>query len=496
MSKWYEKTLEEKSNIIYSRIRLARNWDEYVFPSRLDEEGSRELVDGLKDGLKEIPYPNYALENMQQAEKKALRERRILNRCAVEKTYAQGLYLSEDESESILLGADDHIRMQFLAPGLCLEKLWQKADAADDRINEHFPYAYDEKYEQAAKIKVYLGDYMNQLNNNQFQKNSDNYLLLQRFLRYMEAIGTVMFFLVVICDTIMVIMLTRRLTNPLKVLAGRAKQVTNGDLSVQIPIFQTGDEVESLSKAFDKMMESIRSYIEAQRISMEKETELRENELKTQTLLKDAQLKYLQSQINPHFLFNTLNAGMQLATIEDAEKTAVFIENMAEFFRYNLSKINEDATLYDEIQLVDRYIYILNVRFAGDIHYQKEVEEGIGDVIVPSMILQPLVENAVQYGIRDVEWEGVITLLVYRKDGFVYMEVKDNGKGMAQSLITRILDGENVRNQKNRKSNGIGIYNVRERLMMYYNREDVLFIESEGENKGTKFTVKIPCEEG
>ena len=76
MSKWYEKTLEEKSNIIYSRIRLARNWDEYVFPSRLDEEGSRELVDGLKDGLKEIPYPYYALENMQQAEKKALRERR------------------------------------------------------------------------------------------------------------------------------------------------------------------------------------------------------------------------------------------------------------------------------------------------------------------------------------------------------------------------------------------------------------------------------------
>ena len=71
MSKWYEKTLEEKSNIIYSRIRIARNWDEYVFPSRLDVEGSRELVDGLKDGLKEIPYPYYALENMQQAVEQA-----------------------------------------------------------------------------------------------------------------------------------------------------------------------------------------------------------------------------------------------------------------------------------------------------------------------------------------------------------------------------------------------------------------------------------------
>ena len=141
-----------------------------------------------------------------------------------------------------------------------------------------------------------------------------------------------MFFVVVLCDTIMVVMMTRRLTRPLKILSRRAKEVTAGDLSVDIPVFRTGDEVESLSKAFDKMMGSIREYVEAQRVSMEKENEMRENELKTQTLLKDAQLKYLQSQINPHFLFNTLNAGMQLAMIEDADKTALFIENMAEFF--------------------------------------------------------------------------------------------------------------------------------------------------------------------
>ena len=194
-----------------------------------------------------------------------------------------------------------------------------------------------------------------------------------------------MFFVVVLCDTIMVVMMTRRLTRPLKILSGRAKEVTAGDLSVDIPVFRTGDEVESLSKAFDKMMGSIREYVEAQRVSMEKENEMRENELKTQTLLKDAQLKYLQSQINPHFLFNTLNAGMQLAMIEDADKTALFIENMAEFFRYNLSRINEDATLADEIQLVDHYIYILNVRFAGDIHYKKEIEPGLENVLVPSM---------------------------------------------------------------------------------------------------------------
>lgn len=353
---------------------------------------------------------------------------------------------------------------------------------------------YGERYEDAGKMKEYLNGYISSLNNIQFQENSHNYLLLQNFLYYMEVVGTIMFFVVVLCDTIMVVMMTRRLTRPLKILSRRAKEVTAGDLSVDIPVFRTGDEVESLSKAFDKMMGSIREYVEAQRVSMEKENEMRENELKTQTLLKDAQLKYLQSQINPHFLFNTLNAGMQLAMIEDADKTALFIENMAEFFRYNLSRINEDATLADEIQLVDHYIYILNVRFAGDIHYKKEIEPGLENVLVPSMILQPLVENAVQYGIRGVEWEGWVTLRIWQETGTVYIEVADNGRGMSRELIERVLQGENVKNRKNSKSNGISIYNVLERLQMYYTTEDVLEIKSDGEGKGTRFTLKIPKE--
>lgn len=205
-----------------------------------------------------------------------------------------------------------------------------------------------------------------------------------------------MFFVVVLCDTIMVVMMTRRLTRPLKILSS-VRRSYSGDLSVDIPVFRTGDEVESLSKAFDKMWGKHTRICQSAASRMEKENEMREN-VKNTDVVKDAQLKYLQSQINPHFLFNTLNAGMQLAMIEDADKTALFIENMAEFFRYNLSRINEDATLADEIQLVDHYIYILNVRFAGDIHYKKEIEPGLENVLVPSMILQPLVENAVQYG--------------------------------------------------------------------------------------------------
>ena len=104
---------------------------------------------------------------------------------------------------------------------------------------------------------------------------------------------------------------------------------------------------------------------------------MKERELLMETHLKDAQLKYLRAQINPHFLFNSLNAGAQLALMEDAEKTSIFIEKMADFFRYNVRKTEETATLEEELEAVDSYVYILNVRFAGEIHYEKEVYPGL-----------------------------------------------------------------------------------------------------------------------
>ena len=152
MSKWFEKEHEGSSNIMYSRIRLARNWEAFPFPSRLDRDESSRLVDSLKDGLSELrdgsgePLGYRSLEEIKSADRIALRERRILNRAAVEKTGAAGLFLSEDESESLVLGVDDHIRLQLLAPGLSLEQLWKRADQIDDEINQHFSYAFDEKY--------------------------------------------------------------------------------------------------------------------------------------------------------------------------------------------------------------------------------------------------------------------------------------------------------------------------------------------------------------
>lgn len=152
MTRWFEQTDRERPEIICSRIRLVRNWDAYKFPSKLSREESLELIDRLADGLRDLGqvdgriYEYASLENLAEIDRQALRERRILNTAAAAGKAPAGLLLSQDESSSLVLGSEDHIRLQLLTPGLHLSQLWEQADRMDDYMNEHFSYAFDEKY--------------------------------------------------------------------------------------------------------------------------------------------------------------------------------------------------------------------------------------------------------------------------------------------------------------------------------------------------------------
>lgn len=162
MSKWFEAMEQGKTNIIYSRIRLTRNWAEYAFPASLSREQREEALGRLEQGLSEIareagPCRFRRLDSMQELDRLALRERRVINKGAAQETEPCGLYLSEDESCSLALCCDDHIRIQFLAPGLALEELWQKADALDDRVSEQFSYAFDDKYGYLTSFPTNVG---------------------------------------------------------------------------------------------------------------------------------------------------------------------------------------------------------------------------------------------------------------------------------------------------------------------------------------------------
>ena len=247
-----------------------------------------------------------------------------------------------------------------------------------------------------------------------------------------------------------------------------------------------------MTTAFNEMVVSMRGYLQKLRESMELENQMKERELLMDAHLKEAQLKYLQAQINPHFLFNTLNAGAQLAMMEDAKSTYRYLQNVAAFFRSKTNRDEQITSLADEIRLVDSYMYIINVRFSGSIRYEKNIDEDLVHVTMPSMTLQPIVENAVNHGIRDIDWPAVITLSVYRTGNSITISVRDNGVGMEEQQMQEILSGEAHPRKKGDETNGVGLANVVNRLQLFYEQRDVFDITSAGPGKGTEVLLFLP----
>ena len=351
---------------------------------------------------------------------------------------------------------------------------------------------YASLYDEASELYDEVNTFIYSLNNDQFKTNSVTYQALVKSMRYMEMITITVLFLVLFGNVSLIVMSTKLITEPLKLLAETADEVAKGNFEVpKLPVKQM-DEVGIVTGAFNQMVTSIRTYIEQLRETLERENQLKEREFLMQNHLKDAQLKYLQAQINPHFLFNTLNAGAQLAMMEDAEKTQQFLLNVSEFFRYNVRKDDQPVTLGEEIRLVDNYVYILNVRFAGEILFEKGIDESLNTIPVPGMILQPLVENAVNYGIRNIDWKGRIELTVCRKGDRISISVWDNGAGMTKERIAQVLSGEIAEEAPASNSNGVGMRNVIERLKLFFNDQAQMDIYSEGLNMGTEVVITIP----
>lgn len=350
-------------------------------------------------------------------------------------------------------------------------------------------------YEKASEIYDFITATIYSLNNEQFQKNSRNYSEMLATFRKFEMTVTIVMLAVILCNIVLITRLTFKLLSPLQKLKNAAQTVATGNFEIEpIPV-SAEDEIGVVTKTFNKMVVSIQEYIEQIKQSMENERALKEKELTITADLKDAQLKYLQAQINPHFLFNTLNAGAQLAMMEGADRTYEYVQHMADFFRYNVKKSSQEVTLGEELTLIDNYIYILNVRFAGDIGYEKDIDEALLNTPMPGMILQPIVENCVNHGIREMMGSGIIRLKVFESEGSVCVSVSDNGKGMSHEMIERILSGEQIIRDGSHDSNGIGLVNCIARLRYFTGNENPMDIVSGGENEGTAFIITLNKQE-
>ncbi|SHM88694.1 Histidine kinase-, DNA gyrase B-, and HSP90-like ATPase [Caldanaerovirga acetigignens] len=204
--------------------------------------------------------------------------------------------------------------------------------------------------------------------------------------------------------------------------------------------------------------------------------------------IKTLELRALQSQVNPHFLFNTLNTAARLAYLENASKTAEIIYSLANLLHYSLKNLNQLVTLKEEISCIKYYLYIQQIRYKDHIKACIEMPEELGKYLIPVMSLQPLVENAIVHGLEKKREGGILRIVGYEKNSDIYIEIIDDGVGIEERMI-KIL--KSSKEAINGHTTGLGIYNVDLRIKKYFGPKYGLSIESKlGE--GTKVTIKIP----
>lgn len=384
--------------------------------------------------------------------------------------------------------------------GNMIESLLNETDAAINAKRGRISSEYIAHFTGSNKISEYIKLYINNLLNSKLQEGSLKYASITKNMEFISYLNMFLIIGSILFNIFFAIFFTYRITKPLIDLSHLAVRVSKGDFDVRPLSIKTNDEINILAEAFNKMVVSIKNYIGEIKNQAEVEKKLKEQEmqnLKMRNILKEAELKALQSQINPHFLFNTLNAAAQLAMMEGADKSSEFIENVANLFRYNLKKLDTTVTLEDEINNVKTYMYILKTRFGDRVDFKVDVDEGVLDVEMPCTIIQPVVENAFIHGLEDIEKGGFIKLTVKKDNDKVLIKVIDNGIGMSEEKVRAILSADNEDLSK-RHVTGIGMHNIINRLRLFYNTsaiEDVIEIDSKiGE--GTKVTLKIPLMKG
>ncbi|WP_139994155.1 cache domain-containing sensor histidine kinase [Paenibacillus paridis] len=268
--------------------------------------------------------------------------------------------------------------------------------------------------------------------------------------------------------------LSHRLSKPIKVLQSDMKQVEKGNFDIQTEIGQM-NEIGQLGRSFNLM-------VSRTKFLMEETIQNQENKRKSELLL-------LQSQINPHFLYNTLDSIVWMAEQKQHEEVVLMTSALAKLFRASITKDQELVPIRVEVEHITNYLLIQKMRYNEELNYVLDIDEGILGFKTLKILLQPFVENAIYHGIRSMYGmeDGLITIRGRQSGEHIRFEVEDNGLGMTPEQASRLL----INYEEDGRNQGIGIRNVNERIKLYFGHEYGIQIRSEIE-EGTCITIVIP----
>jgi len=297
---------------------------------------------------------------------------------------------------------------------------------------------------------------------------------------YMLMVAVVMLVLIVFGNYIISYVVTDPIRKLEESIAYLEEGVT-GNVMNEDDIFIGGShEIRHLGRTIKSMIRQMRK--------------LTDDMVKEQKAKRKSELDALQSQINPHFLYNTLDSVVWMIEGERYKDAISMVTALAQLFRISLSKGNNIITIHDEIVHARNYLNIQKVRYKNKFSSTIDIDPAIEDCATIKLIVQPLLENAIYYGVEHMDGEGEITLRGYEKDGDIFISVSDNGMGIPKETLDTLLT-DKARSRG--RGSGIGLWNVNQRIQIYFKGEYGLMIESELD-EGTTVTIhlpKIPIEE-
>lgn len=370
----------------------------------------------------------------------------------------------------------------------------------DELVNEIFnnKISNAETYQILTDLRTlysYMNSHAQKLIISYQDYSSSKYMnLLEEYQAMERRIYTLTILTSIIC-LFFALVLSNDILKTIDRLSASARSLSAGHWEVRDIKENKYRELNIMGQTFNLMKHNINKFIKELKQKSELENKLNKEKLASvekDRLIKETQLMNLQMQIDPHFLFNTLTTVARIALFEKARKTERLIVAISRILRYNLDNKGKMVEITQDLEVLQAYLSIQQIRFQSQMKFNIQIEGNIAGILVPPMILQPIVENAIIHGLADIDENGRIDIKVIKKEKYLEIKIIDNGKGIDSEYLKNIFQKKG--GNRGRSTTGLGLANVKKRLELHYGEELISINSVLGQ--GTEVIIQIPLRKG